>query len=76
MGQGAGKPGKGSKNIDLETQTLKQNNKTKYNAISNNCFYQCMGPLEQEAKVDLDLAITELVQEPMVLVQELMAQDH
>lgn len=40
------------------------------------CFYQCMGPLEQEAKVESDLAVTELVLEPMVLVQGLMAQDH
>lgn len=40
------------------------------------CFYQCMGPLEQEAKVESDLAVMESVLEPMVQVQELMAQDH
>lgn len=35
-----------------------------------------MGPLEQEAKVELDLAVTELVVEAMVPVLEVMAQDH
>lgn len=35
-----------------------------------------MGPLELEAKVESDLAVTELVLEPMVLVQGLMVQDH
>lgn len=38
-------------------------------------FYQYMGHLEQEAGVELGLAVMELVLVAMVLVQEVMVQD-
>lgn len=38
-------------------------------------FYQCMGLLEQEARVGLGLVVMELVLEAMVLFQEVMVQD-
>lgn len=39
-------------------------------------MYQCTGPLEQEAKVELDPAVMEQVLAAMGLVQGAMAQDH